>query len=216
MRCLACRLAKHPREISWTQIHSLGHFQKRQVVFHFAVHQFCNPPQACWTQSSSQLSRRSVPAFKGINQCSGNRLLNGIQKQSPTRKPCNSFCINRLDQRSQSHVNHFAPVPKFNGTAYSLTGGCQGGIGNAEEQTLLVAASHPSFRMTRKKSDFTCLERYSLHRRTPRPNLDGALPQHHGENMLILHSHVGLSNRSVYIHHYFHCLPHSLLVNWMS
>jgi hypothetical protein len=85
-------------------------------------------------------------------------------------------------------------MAEFNCAAYSLTGGSQGGIGNAEEQTLLVAASNPSFRMTRKKSYFTCLERYSLHGRTPRPNLDAAVPQHHSENMLILYSHIGLSD----------------------
>jgi hypothetical protein len=84
-------------------------------------------------------------------------------------------------------------MAEFNGAAYFYTGGSQGGIGNAEEQTLLVAASNPSFRMTRKKSYFTCLERYALHGRTPRPNLDGAVPQHHSENMLILHSHIRLS-----------------------
>src|SRR5215469_9689014 len=105
------------------------------------MHQLCNRPQACWTQSSSQLPHRAVLACKGINQCGGNRLLNGIQKQSPTRKPRNSFCIDCLGQRSQSHVNHSAPA-EFNCPAYSLTAGSQGGIGNAKEQTLLVAASN--------------------------------------------------------------------------
>jgi hypothetical protein len=35
---------------------------------------------------------------------------------------------------------------------------------------------------------------YALHGRTPRPNLDGAVPQHHSENILILFSHIGLSD----------------------
>jgi hypothetical protein len=85
-------------------------------------------------------------------------------------------------------------VAEFNRTASSVASGHQGSIGNAEEQTLLVAGSNPSFRMTRKKSYVTYLERYAPHGRTPRPNLDGAVPQHHSENMLILHSHIRLSD----------------------
>jgi hypothetical protein len=85
-------------------------------------------------------------------------------------------------------------MAEFDYAAHFLTGGSQGGIGNADEQTLLVAASNPSFRMTRKKSYFTCLEPYALHARAPRPNLNGAVPQHHSENMFIQHSHIGLSD----------------------
>jgi hypothetical protein len=66
------------------------------------------------------------------------------------------------------------------------------------------------------KSHFTGPERYALHRRPARPNLDGAVSQHHSENMLILHSHIRLTDRTVDIQHYFHSLLHSLLANWMS
>src|SRR5215469_14200801 len=194
VRCLACRLPKHPRKVSWAQLRRVRHLGYSQLVFHLRVHQLFDQAQACRTQTSSQLPHRAVLACIGINQSGGDSLLNGIQKQSPTRKPRNSFRIDRLDQRSQSCVSHSAPMAEFNSAAYFFTGGSQGGIGNAEKQTLLVAASNPSFRMTRMKSHFTCLESYALHGRTPRPNLDGAVPQHHSENMFILHSHIGLSD----------------------
>jgi hypothetical protein len=114
--------------MSWAQLRPFRHLAESQLVFHLCVHQLFDQAQACRTQSSSELPHGSVLAHIGINQCSGNRLFNGIQKQSPTRKSRNSFCIDCLHQRSQSHVNHFASVAEFDCAAYSLTGGSQGGI----------------------------------------------------------------------------------------
>jgi hypothetical protein len=106
----------------------------------------------------------------------------------------NSLRIHRRDQRSQSRVNHFAPVAEFNRAAFSIAGGHQGSIGNGEEQTLLVAGSNPSFRMTREESHFASLEVHPPHGRAPRAHLDGAGPQHHGENVFVQHLEIRLSD----------------------
>src|SRR5262249_26867138 len=123
-----------------------------------------------------------------------------------TWKPCNSFSIHRLEQRSQSHVNHSAPVAEFHRAAYSLAGGAQGSIGNPEEQALLVAGSNPSFHTTRKKSHFPCLEGYSSHCGTLQAHLNETGPQHHPENMLILHLHARVSDGRKHFHSYSHSL----------
>jgi AraC-like DNA-binding protein len=77
--------------------------------------------------------------------------------------------VNRLDlveealhpefrgQRSQSRVTHFAPGTEFNRAAYFLAGGCQGSIGDAEEQTLLAAASQPIVPRGEGKTPFPLL-----------------------------------------------------------
>src|SRR6516225_4139244 len=121
----------------------------------------------------------------GIDQCGGNRMLDGIQKQSATRKPRNAFSIYRLDQRSQPCVHDLAPVAEFDRTTHTLAGGPQGSIGNAKEQTLLVTGSNPSFHTTRGKTHFSRLERYTSHCGTLQAHLNEAGPQHHRENMLI-------------------------------
>src|SRR5262249_455277 len=149
------------------------------------IHQLFNRPQTRWPQSASQRPHGAPLTCIGIDQCSGDRLLDGIQKQSPTREPRNSFSIYRLEQRSQSRVDHFAPVAEFRRAPYSLEGGSQGSIGNAEKQTLLVAGSNPSFHTTREKSHFPCLEGYSSHCGTLQAHLNKAGPQHHAENMFI-------------------------------
>src|SRR5215510_2563936 len=163
--------------MSRAQVHRLRHFDEGQLLFNPGMHQLFNRAQACRTQSASQRRGGAALACKGIDQGGGNRLLDGIQKQSATRKPQNSFSIYGLDQRSQSRVAHFAPVAEFNRAAYSFAGGTQGSIGNAEEQTLLVAGSNPSLHMTREKSHFPFLERYSSHRGTLRAHINEAGPQ---------------------------------------
>src|SRR5262249_15812377 len=210
-----CRLAEHSRKMSWTQLHRLRHFGEGQLVFELGMHQLFNRPQACRTESASQRPDGAALSCNGIDQCGGNGLLDGIQKQSPTRKPRNSFNIHRLEQRSQSHVDHFAQVAGFNRAADSLPRGSQGSIGNVEEQTLLVAGSNPSFHTTRKKSHFPCLERYTLHRGTLQAYFNEAGPQHHTENMIVLHLYARLSDRRKYIHSYSHSLCYPLCRNWM-
>ena len=123
VRRLARRLAKHPGEMSWAQLHRLRHLPKSQLVFYLGMHQLCNHSQACRTESASQRPHGAALTCIGIDQCGGNCLLDGLQKQSPTRKARNSFSIYCLDQRSQSYVNHFARVAEFNRAAYSLAGG---------------------------------------------------------------------------------------------
>src|SRR6516225_9130025 len=140
----------------------------------------------------------------GIDQCGGNRMLDGIQKQSATRKPRNAFSIYRLDQRSQPCVHDLAPVAEFDRTTHTLAGGPQGSIGNAKEQALLVTGSNPSFHTTREKSHFSRLERYSSHHATLQAHLDEAGPQHHPENVLVLDLHVRLSDRRKHIYRYSH------------
>jgi hypothetical protein len=163
-----------------------------------------DPPQACRAEAPSQGPHGAALTCIGIDQCGGNRILDGIQKQSATRKTRNAFGIYRLDQRSQPCVNHLAPVVEFNRTAHTLAGGPQGSIGNAKEQTLLVTGSNPSFRTTREKSHFSRLERYSSHCGTLQAHLDEAGPQHHPENMLVLDLHVRFFDRRKHIHRYFH------------
>src|SRR5215472_6751506 len=170
------------------------------------MHQLCDGSKAGRTESTSQRPHIAALACKGIDQYGGNRLLDGIQKQSPTGKPRDSFSIHRLDERSQSHVNHFAPVAKFNPAVYSLMGGFQGTIGNPQEQTLLVAGSNPPFHTTREESHFSRLEGYSSHCGTLQAHLNEARPQYHRENMLILYLHVRLSGRRVHIYGYSHSL----------
>jgi hypothetical protein len=97
----------------------------------------------------------------------------------------------------------------FNRTAYSLAGGSQDSIGNAEEQALLVAGSNPSFHTAREESHFPFLERYSSHCRTLQAHLNETRPQHHPKNMFILHLHVRLSDRRKHIHRYSHSLRDS-------
>src|SRR5215468_1366341 len=170
------------------------------------MHQLCNRAQARRAESASQRSRGATLACVGIDQCGGNRLLDGIKKQPPTWKPCNSFSIYRPDQRSQPHVNYFAPVAEFNRATYSLASSCQRSIGNAEEQTLLLAGSNPSFHTTREKSHCARLECYSSHCGTLPANLNAARPQHHTENMLLLHLHMWVSDQRKHIHLYSHSL----------
>src|SRR6516162_2758683 len=134
-----------------------------------------------------------APTCTDVEQCGCNRLLDGVKKQAPTRKPRNTFSIHRLHQRSQSCVDHSAPVPEFTCSAHSVAGRHQGSIGNAEEQALLVACSNPSFRLTREESHFASLKCHSPHGGTPRPHLNSPVPQHHSENMFVLHLQVRLS-----------------------
>src|SRR6516225_823528 len=190
--------------MSWAQIHRLCHFDEGQFVVHLCLHKLLNPPQACRTEPPSQRPRGAALPCIRIDQCGGNRMLDGIQKQSATRKPRNAFSIYRLDQRGQPCVNHPAPVAEFNRTAHTLARGPQGSIGNAKEQTLLVTGSNPSFHTTREKSHFSRLERYTSHCGTLQAHFDEAGPQDHPENMLILDLHVRLSDRRKHIHHYSH------------
>jgi hypothetical protein len=201
--------------MSWAQLHRLRHFDKGQLVFNLGMHQLSNGSQAGRTKSASQRPHGAALACKGIDQCGSNRLLDGIQKQLSTRKPRDSFSIHRLDERSQSHINHFAPVTGFSRAADSLAGGSQGSIGDAEEQTLLVAGPNPSFHATWKKSHFACLEPYSSHCGTLQAHLNEAGPQHHTENMLILHLHARLSGRRMHIYSHSHSLGYPLLDDWM-
>src|SRR5215471_20445545 len=172
------------------------------------MHQLSNGSQAGRTESASQRPHGAALACKNIDQCGGNRLLDGIQKQLPTRKSRDSLSIHRLDERSQSHINHFAPVTAISRAADSLPGGSQGSIGDAEEQTLLVPGPNPSLHATWKKSHFACLERYSSHCGPLQAHLNEAGPQHHTENMLILYLHARLSGRRMHIYSYSHSLGH--------
>src|SRR5215469_8358968 len=201
--------------MSWAQLYRLRHFDKGQLVFNLGMHQLFNGSQAGRTESASQRPRGAALACKGLDQCGGNRLLDGIQKQSPTGKPRDSFSIHRLDERSQSHISHFAPVTGFNRAADALARGSQGSIGNEQEQTLLVAGPNPSFHAMWKKSHFACLERYSSHCGALQAYLNEAGPQHHTENMLILHLHARLSGRRMHIYSYSHFWGHPLLDDWM-
>jgi hypothetical protein len=97
-------------------------------------------------------------------------------------------------------------VAEFTRAAVFIAGGPQGSIGNAEEQTLLVAGSDRSFHATRKKSHLPCLERHSSHCRTLQAYLNEAGPQHHAENMLILHLRLRVSDKRKHIHVYSHSL----------
>src|SRR5262249_28792162 len=119
-----------------------------------------------------------------------------------------SFGIHRLDERSQPHISHFAPVTRFSRAADSLAGGSQGSIGNEQEQTLLVAGPNPSFHATWKKAHFASLERYSSRCGTLQADLNEAGPEHHAENMLILHLHMRRSGRCMHIYSYSHSLGH--------
>src|SRR5262245_60700713 len=201
--------------MSWAQLHRLRHFNKGQLVFNLGMDQLFDGSQAGRTESASQRQNGAALTSKGIDQCGGNRLLDGIQKQSPTRKPRDSFGIHRLDERSQPHISHFAPVTRFSRAADSLAGGSQGSIGNEQEQTLLVAGPNPSFHATWKKSHFASLERYSSHCGALQAHLNEAGPQHHAENMLILHLHMRRSGRCMHIYSYSHSLGHPLLDDWM-
>jgi hypothetical protein len=73
-----------------------------------------------------------------------------------------------------------------------------------EEQTLLVAGSNPSFRLTREESHVASLKCHSPYGTTPCTDLDGAVPQHHSENMLLLHLQIRFSDWPEYIHRYSH------------
>src|SRR5262249_8512598 len=155
-------------------------------------------------RADSPSSHRAFLTGKAIDKCSANPLLDGIEKQSSARKPRNSFSIHSLAQRRHSHVTHFAPVAEFNRAFYSLAGGSQGSIGDAEQQALLAAGPNPSFHTTREKTHFLCLERYSSHCGTLQAHLNEAGPQHYAENMLILHLHVRFPDRRNHIHRYSH------------
>jgi hypothetical protein len=133
VRRLAGRLTKHPGKMSRAQLHRLRHFEEGQLTFHLRVHQLFYRPQACRTQSASERLEGMAPTRVGIDQCGGNCLFHGIQKQPPTWEPRNSLRIHRHHQPSQSRVDHFAPVAKSNQAAHSVAGGHQGSIGNAEE-----------------------------------------------------------------------------------
>jgi hypothetical protein len=100
-------------------------------------------------------------------------------------------------------------VAEFNRASYSLAGGSQGGIGNAEKQTLLMAGSNPSLHTTREKSHFPRMERYSSHCGALQTNLNKARSQHHSENVIILHLHEWTSDRRKHIH----CHSHSCVTS---
>src|SRR5215472_18173002 len=61
VRRLARRLAKHPGEMSWTQLHRLRHLPKSQLVFHLGMHQLLNHSQARRTQSPSERLHGMAP-----------------------------------------------------------------------------------------------------------------------------------------------------------
>src|SRR5262249_20234175 len=93
MRCFACRLAKHSRKMSWTQLHRFCNPPKSKLVFHLGMHQLFNHSQARRTQSPSERLHGMAPTCVGIDQRGGKCLFNKIQKQWPTWEPRHSLRI---------------------------------------------------------------------------------------------------------------------------
>ena len=78
---------------------------------------------------------------------------------------------------------------------------------------LLVSGSDPSFRVAREKAHFSGLKCHPPHGRTSRSHLNGAMPNHHRENVFVQHVQIRVHDRPEYIHRYSLFLRHPLLAD---
>jgi hypothetical protein len=65
---------------------------------------------------------RTAPHCVTVDQRDGKRLLDGIQKQPPTRKARNSLRIDGRGKRTDSRVNQASHSAQFHAAIRSITG----------------------------------------------------------------------------------------------